>query len=141
MSTRQNVTLEQIHALLEKLAEYVMNQVPTRAEMDKRFEQIDKRFKQMDKRFEQIDKRFEQVDKRFGQIDKRFEQVDKRFEQIDKRFEQVDKQLHEIRQQIDLIRTGQAVFTKTFELHHKRLGILEDQHLGYRVSDKKDKYG
>ena len=94
----ENVTLEQTHALLEKLAEYVMNQVPTRAEMDKRFEQMDKQF------------------------------------------EQVDKQFHEIRQQIDLIRTGQAVFAKTFELHHKRLGILEEQHLGYRVSDKKDKY-
>ena len=76
----EKVTLEQTHALLEKLAEYVMTQVPTRAEMD--------------------------------------------------------KQSDEIHQQLDLIRTEQAVFSKTFELHHKRISLLEGQALGYRVHDK-----
>ena len=106
----EKVTLEQTHALLEKLAEYVMTQVPTRAEMDKRFEQVDKRF----------------------------EQVDKRFEQMDKRFEQVDRLLYDINRQLDLIRTQQTVFAKTFELHHKRLELLEEPHAGYRVRDKDD---
>jgi len=85
----EKVTLEQTHALLEKLAEYVMTQVPTRAEMDKRFEQV-------------------------------------------------DKQLHDINRQLDLIRTQHTVFAKTFELHHKRLELLEEPHAGYRVRDKDD---
>ena len=73
----RQVTLEQTHSLLEKLAEYVMNQVPTRRE------------------------------------------INERFEQVDKRFEHIDKQL-------DLIRAQQIVFSKTFDVHHKRLEFLED---------------
>ena len=53
------ITLEKTHALLEKLAEYVMTQVFTRQEMKERFEQIDKWFDRIDKRFDEIDKRFE----------------------------------------------------------------------------------
>ena len=119
------VTPEETHALLEKLAEYVMTQVATRAEMNERFEQVDKRF--------------EQIDKRFEQIDKRFEQIDVRFEQVDARFEQKDGKLTAIQQHLDLMRAEQAVFVKTFELHNKRLSLLEDEDLGYRVRDKKEK--
>ena len=80
------ITLEKTHALLEKLAEYVMTQVPTRQEMNERFEQIDKRIEQMHK-------------------------------------------------QINLIRTEQQIFTKTFELHHRRLELLEEESPAYRLRD------
>ncbi|RQW02983.1 hypothetical protein EH223_11285 [candidate division KSB1 bacterium] len=44
----EEITLEKTHALLEKLAEYVMNEMVTRKEMNERFEQVDKRFEQVD---------------------------------------------------------------------------------------------
>ncbi|MBN1482047.1 hypothetical protein EH223_07305 [candidate division KSB1 bacterium] len=102
------ITLEQTHALLERLAEYVMTQVPTRQEMNDRFAKIDERFKQ----------------------------IDERFKQIDERFEHIDKTIASILSQLDLIRTEQRVFAKTFELHHKRLEFLEDTSSGYRVRDE-----
>ena len=117
------ITLEKVHDMLEKLAAYVMNEVPTRREMNERFEQIDKRFEEIDRRFEQIDKRFEQIDKRFEQIDRRFEQIDKRFDSIGK--------------QLEIIRSQQSVFTKTFEWHNERLELLEgDNSDPYRIRDK-----
>ena len=36
-----DITLKENHALLEKLAEYVMNEVPTRREMNARFERVE----------------------------------------------------------------------------------------------------
>ncbi|MBN1466110.1 hypothetical protein JXA02_10130 [candidate division KSB1 bacterium] len=118
------ITLEKTHALLERLAEYVMTQVATRQEMNDRFAQVDERFAQIDKKFEQIDKRFEQIDKKF--------------EQIDERFEQSDKSIQGIRTQLDLIRTEQQIFVKTFDLHHKRLVLLEDES-SYRVRERRGK--
>ena len=56
--------------------------------------------------------------------------------EMNERFEQVDEQLHEIHQQIDLVRTEQAVFAKTFELHDKRITMLGERNFGYRVRDK-----
>jgi len=43
------ITLEMTHALLERLAEYVMTEVAPRRETNERFDQIDKRFDQIDK--------------------------------------------------------------------------------------------
>ena len=37
------ITLEKTHSLLEKLADYVMNETPTKREMDARFDQVEKR--------------------------------------------------------------------------------------------------
>lgn len=105
------ITLEKTHALLEKLAEYVMTQVPTRQEMNERFDQVDKRF----------------------------EQIDERFEQIDERFEQIDLELLDIRSELGLIRAEQRVFSQSFELHHKRLERLEERSSYNRVRDEKDK--
>ena len=101
------ITLELTHALLERLAEYVMTEVAPRRETNERFEQIDKRF----------------------------DQVDKRFDQVDKRFEQIDKSIKLIHHQLDLIRSEQKVFADTFVLHHKRLVLLEDELPGYRVRE------
>ena len=64
----EKVTLEKTHALLEKLAEYVMTQVPTRQEMNELRQEMNERFEQVDKRFEQIDKSFEHIHKQLDLI-------------------------------------------------------------------------
>ncbi len=50
----EEITLEKTHALLEKLAEYVMNEMVTRQELNERFEQVDKRFEQIDRQLADI---------------------------------------------------------------------------------------
>ena len=55
-------TLQKTYDLLEKLAEYVMTEVPTRREMNAGFQQV---YDVMDQRFKQVEKRFEQIDKRY----------------------------------------------------------------------------
>ncbi len=42
------ITPEKTHALLEKMASYVMNEVPTKKEMNQRFEQVDVRFNRVE---------------------------------------------------------------------------------------------
>ena len=141
------ITLEKSHALLKKLAEYVMNEaprkseVPTKQEMNERFEQVDARFAQVDERFAQVDERFAQVDERFAQVDERFEQVDERFERmarvladkadkkdievvqqkLDKLLEGMDSQI----MQLDIIRTEQYATSATLDRHEQRLEKLE----------------
>jgi len=48
------ITLEKTQALLEKLAEYVMTELPTRKELDDRFKQVDDRFQQVDDKFQRV---------------------------------------------------------------------------------------
>ena len=110
----EEITLEKTHALLERLAEYVMTQVATRGELNELRQDMNERFEQ---------------------VDKRFEQIDKRFEQVDKRFEQIDKQFVNIEEQLGVIRSEQQVFTQTFELHHRRFTRLENESSGFRVRD------
>ena len=62
------ITLEKTHALLERLAEYVMTQVATRGELNELRQDMNERFEQVDKRFEQIDKRFVNIEEQLGVI-------------------------------------------------------------------------
>ena len=120
------ITLEKTHALLEKLAEHVMNKVATKQE-----------FRELR---QDMNQRFEQVDKRFEQVDKRFEQVDKRFAQIDAHFQQVDRQFANIHGELGLIRAEQRVFSQSFDLHNKRLEQLERSSSDYnRIRDAEEK--
>ena len=59
----REITPEKTHKLLEKLAEHVMNNVPTKKEMNARFEQVDRRFDQVDKRFEHVESRLDHVER------------------------------------------------------------------------------
>ena len=47
------ITLEKTYDLLEKLAEYVMTEVPTRREMNERFGQVDERLRLIEYQLEQ----------------------------------------------------------------------------------------
>ena len=146
------ISLEQTHALLEKLAEYVMNEVPTKRDVDTRFNQIDEKFQQVDERFQQVDERFQQVDERFQQVDERFDKNDERFQKIDERFQRVIDAIWELKEekadkkdieivqqkldkllegmdsqirQLDIIRTEQYATSATFDRHEQRLDVLE----------------
>jgi len=49
------ITPEKTHKLLEKLAEHVMNNVPTKQEMNSRFKKVDKRFDQVENRLDRVE--------------------------------------------------------------------------------------
>ena len=86
------ITLEKIHALLEKLADYTMSELPTRKEMDEKLDQkADKKdvdeirqdlqiiINGMDKQVQQLDIiRTEQVafDQAFNRLEKRVEKLE-----------------------------------------------------------------
>ena len=105
-----DITPEKTHALLEKLAEYVMNEVPTRREMDSRFRQVE----------EKLDK-IEQ-----GKADKH---------DIQRILDGMDAQA----KQLDIIRTEQAATNAALLRHEKRISALEEKDTGYRVKDKAQK--
>ena len=116
------VTLQQTHTLLEKLAEYVMTEVPNRREMNERFAQVDNRFKQMENHFEQMENRFGQIDDRFEQMENRFEQMDKHFQFIEYQLSQkADKsELAEIRDKVDYLIISMDAMCKKQEETHSR---------------------
>ncbi|PIP28907.1 hypothetical protein COX28_02115, partial [Candidatus Kuenenbacteria bacterium CG23_combo_of_CG06-09_8_20_14_all_39_39] len=67
----KELKIKDIEKILVSIKQTVDN-LPTRYEMNKRFEQVDKRFEQVDKRFEQVDKRFalmhQEMDRRFKEV-------------------------------------------------------------------------
>lgn len=124
------ITLEKIHALLEKLAEYVMNEVPrksevpTKQEMNARFEQVDSRFEQMDSRFEKVEDRIDRLaDYVLTEIpgikDQLEQKADKRDIQI------ILNGLDKNAKQLDIIRTEQVAFHHAFRRLEKRVEVLE----------------
>ena len=104
------ITLEKTHALLEKLAEYVMNEVPTKRDVDARFAQVDGRFEQIDRRFALMEQRLDKLE---------LEKADK--QDIETILNILDKQTN----QLDIIRTEQVAFDHAFRRLEKRLEILE----------------
>ncbi|MDZ7721937.1 MAG: hypothetical protein U5R06_03680 [candidate division KSB1 bacterium] len=109
-----NITLKKTHDLLEKLADYVMNEVPTRKEMQQRYEAHDKRFEQIERRLEQIEQ----------------QKADK--SDVQKLLEGMDHQS----QQLDIIRIELKAISGTLDNHEKRLADLEVHNFGSRVRDK-----
>ena len=108
------ITLETTFSLLEKLAEYVMTEVPTRREMDQRF---DRMTLQLD-RLQQ-----EKADKA---------DVIEIKQQLNLLVTSVDKLAGEVQ----ISRTEQKAFDAAFRRLEKRIDDLEDKHSGYRVRDK-----
>ena len=131
------ITLEKTHALLEKLAEYVMNEVtrksevPTRQEMDAGFAKVDERFAKVDERFAKVDECFAKVDTRFAKVDTRLAQLEYRLEKIE--LEKADKKdiqtilsgLDKQAKQLDIIRTEQVAFNHAFRRLEKRVETVE----------------
>ena len=106
------ITLEKSHALLKKLAEYVMNEVPRKSEVPTKQE--------MNERFEQMDSRFERMARVLAdKADKK--DVEKIHQKLNKLLEGMDSQVT----QLDIIRTEQYATSATLDRHEKRLDVLE----------------
>ena len=96
-----DITPEKTHALLERLAEYVMNEVPTRREMNSRFEQVERRFERIEKELES------KADKKDIQLI----------------LNGMDAQA----KQLDIIRTEQMATNAALLRHEKRITALEEK--------------
>ena len=103
------ITLEKTHALLEKLAEYVMNEVPNKSEVATK---------------DEMNARFEQVDRRFALMEQRLEKLE--LEKADKKdIETILTILDKQSKQLDIIRTEQVAFNHAFRRLEKRVEALE----------------
>ena len=106
------ITLEKVHSLLEKLAEYVMNEVPTNRRVDVRFEQVERRFERIEKELES------KADKKDIQL--------------------ILNGLDAQAQQLDIIRTEQVTFHSAFSRLEKRVTNLDEKQTGYRIRDAEE---
>ncbi len=113
-----DITLEKTHALLEKLAEYVMTQVPTRNELQHGLNEL---------RQEMMAQFALKADKSDVQ-------------RIDKNVEQILQGMDAQAQQLDILRTDMKAVSGTLDLHEERLGSLEEHNFGRRVRDDKENY-
>ena len=108
------ITLEKSHALLKKLAEYVMNEVPRKSEVPTK--------KEMNARFEQVDARFERMARVLAdKADKK--DIERIQQKLDKLLEGMDSQIN----QLDTIRTEQYATSATLDRHEQRLDVLEEK--------------
>jgi hypothetical protein len=112
------ITLEKTYALLEKLTEYVMNELPTRKEMDAKLSHLEAR---LDARMDQMDTRMDQMEARMNQ-------------KFDKIIERMDVMAGELANQ----RIEWKAISKTLDVHNDRLGKLEQHCFGFRVMEKEE---
>ena len=108
------INLEKVHNLLEKLAEYVMNEVPTNRKVDARFEKMNARFVQMESEFRETK-----------------EDVQETKENVRLILNGMDAQA----KQLDIIRTEQVATNAALQRHEKRITALEEKETGYRIRD------
>ena len=108
-----DITLEKTHALLEKLAEYVMNEVPTRREMNARFENIDARFVQLEAELQTTKTDVQEI-----KMDLRETR-----ENIGLILDGMDVQT----KQLDIIRIEQVATNAALLRHEKRITALEEK--------------
>ena len=104
------ITLEKTHALLEKLAEHVMNNIPTKQEMNARFERVDTRFDRVE-------------------LDLKETKTD-----VKTIIEGMDTQAKEL----EIVRHERIAISHTLDRHEQRITKLEQNHTGYRINDKED---
>ena len=113
------ITVEKTHALLEKLSEYVINEVPTKREMNARFEQVEAK----------MNFHFECVEADIHETREKIENLDLKVNGL---MDGMDSQA----KQLDIIRTEQTAFSSAFDRHEKRITALENPEQGYRIKDK-----
>ena len=109
------ITLEKMHEQLEKLTEYVMNEVPRKADVPTK--------KEMNERFEKMDARFEQMDRRFGGVAKELaNKADKKdVERIEKKIDKLIEGMDSQAKQLDIISIVQLSTSATLDRHEQRL--------------------
>ncbi|OGG87556.1 hypothetical protein A3B87_02740 [Candidatus Kuenenbacteria bacterium RIFCSPHIGHO2_02_FULL_39_13] len=105
----KELKIKDIEKILVSIKQTVDN-LPTRYEMNKRFEQVDKRFEQVDKRFEQVDKRFALMHQ---EMDRRFKEVTAGNDKLIGSFIKIEQE--------------SAAHSLTYQNHEKRITRLEIQ--------------
>ena len=100
------ITLEKTHALLEKLAEYVMTEVATKSELRLKADKTD------------------------------LNEISDNIEKLDHKVNQVTTILDNQAKSIDILRTEQLAQSKTLDRIDERVTDLETRESGYRVRDK-----
>ena len=111
----EKVTLEQMHALLEKLAEYVMTEIPAIKE-------------KLDQKADKADL-LQKADK--ADLAQKADKAD---------IQMILEGQDALAKQLDVIRTDMKAIGATLDLHERRLGDLEQRTFGYQVRDNDDKY-
>ena len=149
------ITLEKNHALLEKLAEYVMNEVSTKQEVDEKIGKVDTKIdklaeyvlnevatkKEVDEKFQKVDENFQKVDENFQKVDGKFQKVYDAIwnvkEELDQKADKKDVEMlkNNLRElldgqdamvnQLDIIRTEQYAFNAAFTRLEERVESLE----------------
>ena len=100
------ITLEKIHAMLERMAEHVVNEVPTKKEVDEKFQKVDEKFEKV---FNEIWNLKEKMDQKADKKD------------IQKILDGQDAMVN----QLDIIRTEQYAFNAAFTRLEERVESLE----------------
>ena len=103
---------EDTHALVEKLVEYVTNEVPTKKEMNSKFEQVDSKFAKVNSRFDQIENRLASLEEK---------KADKK--DIQNIINILDRQA----KQLDDIKTEQAATNSALLRHEERITALRQK--------------
>ena len=123
-----DTTLENTHALLEKLANYVMSELPTRTEMDEKLAQ----------KADKADLFL--LDSRVSQLDEKINYLDGKLNRIVEKMNLILNGMDAQAQQLDILSTDMKAISGTLDLHEERLGSLEEHTFGHRVRDDKKEY-
>ena len=117
-------TIEKTHELLEKLAEYVMNEVPTKREMEQRFQEVNQ---EMEKRFQQIDRELERkADKEdFIIVKEELSDVKEELSTVKENVRMILNGMDGMAKSLDVIRTEQKAFISGLRRVEKRVEVLE----------------
>ena len=146
------ITLEKLHSLLEGLAEHVMNNMPTKQEMNARFEQVDKVIGNIKTDVEIVKTDVEYVKADIEHIktdishikgDMQYMKGDVLHMKGDSRQTKSDiatilNILDQQAKNIDIIRTEQTAISHVIDRHEKRITALEENETGYKIQDKKE---
>ena len=148
----EKATPEQTHALLEKLAEYVMTEIPAiKEKLDKKVDKADMQQKADKSDLQQLATKADlqqKADKSDLQqkadkadllrLAEKTDVLQKDVERIDNKVDMIIEVLDAQTQQLDIIRTDMKAIGGTLDLHERRLSDLEQRTFGYRVRDKDD---
>jgi hypothetical protein len=103
---------EDTHMLLEKLVEYVMSEVPTKKDMNSKFEQVDSKFAKVNSRFDQIENRLASLEEK---------KADKK--DVQNIINILDKQA----KQLDDLKTEHVATNSALLRHEERITDLEQK--------------
>ena len=130
------VTLDQTHALLEKLAEYVMTEIPAiKEKLDQKADKADL-LQKADKA--DLQQKADKID--LVLLSDKMDSLQKNAERLDNKIDMILEGMDAQTQQLDIIRIDMKAMGGTLDMHERRLGNLEERTFGYRVRDKDDKY-